>query len=104
MKHVLAALLALSFSISTGSAFAAGRSISGTHGKDEIKETCGENGGSFWSNLDGYGCDKSNCDGKQGLCQVSCDAEGNCIGTTPGRRLPGKNRGLGPKAVLEFSK
>ncbi len=103
MRYILAIALAASFGFSTGLAFAETRSISGTHGKNEIKSTCADSGGSFYSNLDGYGCVKQNCDGKNGTCTVGCDSSGNCLGQTPARRLSGKTRSFGPKTILNLA-
>ncbi|MFZ1772579.1 MAG: hypothetical protein WAT78_01320 [Rhizobiaceae bacterium] len=57
--------------------------IGGKHGRSEIKSTCGASGGSYYSNLDGYGCIKNNCDGKGNLCGVVCKNNGKCEGSTP---------------------
>lgn len=57
--------------------------IGGTHGRNEIKQTCAASGGNYYSNLDGYGCFKENCDGKGGLCGVVCKNDGKCEGSTP---------------------
>ena len=44
---------------------------------------CGAVGGNFWSDGNGYGCDKPDCDNKGGICFVVCEAGGGCEGSTP---------------------
>jgi len=56
--------------------------IGGKHNRAEIKKTCEDNGGSYWSNLDGYGCAKV-CTKTGDACQVNCKNDGKCDGQTP---------------------
>ena len=44
---------------------------------------CGAVGGHFWSDGNGYGCDKPDCDGKGGICFIVCEGGGGCSGSTP---------------------
>ncbi len=81
--------------IATSQGFTAPSSIGGTHSRDDIAASCEASGGSYWSNLDRYGCTKSNCDGKGGDCLVSCDNDGKCIGSTPQRTKPIRKGPLG---------
>ncbi|MFZ1772582.1 MAG: hypothetical protein WAT78_01335 [Rhizobiaceae bacterium] len=78
--------------------------IGGKHGRSEIKGTCGANGGSYFSNLDGYGCVKENCDGKGGVCGVTCTNGGDCQGQTPPSRAVGVRKGKAGSVsgVLKF--
>ena len=57
--------------------------ISGTHSRSEIKSTCAKAGADYYSNLDGYGCIKNDCDGKGGTCGVVCENNGKCTGSVP---------------------
>jgi hypothetical protein len=52
-----------------------------------LRATCSSVGGTFGVHPDGggYGCVKANCDGKGGKCQVQCDNNNNCTGTSPAR-------------------
>jgi hypothetical protein len=56
-----------------------------------LQRSCAAGGGTFSDSPDGggYGCYKSNCDGKGGLCSIGCDNQGNCKGQTPGRFVSG---------------
>ncbi len=50
----------------------------------ELRTRCDAEGGAFGTGGPGYsGCTKSNCDGKGGTCNITCDANTNCVGTTP---------------------
>jgi hypothetical protein len=61
--------------------------ISLTATVSQVRMACSKAGGSFSAHMDGggYGCVKANCDGKGGNCQVQCDNNNNCTGTTPSR-------------------
>ena len=78
---------------------AANVAINGTHGRSEIKSTCASSGGNYYSNLDGYGCMRENCDGNGGLCGVVCKNDGKCEGSTPSIKGMPKPRGL--KGILK---
>jgi hypothetical protein len=61
----------------------------GKHSYGDISAACTRAGGNMWSFSRYYGCTKENCDGKDGTCAVTCDAETNeCLGMTPGRTAP----------------
>jgi hypothetical protein len=53
--------------------------LRGVYDRSDIATACANAGGKPWSNLDSYGCDKENCDGKgQGdahTCRVSCKSD-----------------------------
>jgi hypothetical protein len=66
-------------------AFARLVSISGTHGKSEIRSACGKAGGVYSEDPGGYGC-TTNCSG--GQCTVGCKNNGKCNGSVPGRTQP----------------
>jgi hypothetical protein len=80
IRLTMAAALAAAFA---GSAAALQISISGTHGRSEIKSTCAKSGGDYFSNLDGYGCVNPNCDGNGRTCAVKCENDGKCTGAVP---------------------
>ena len=80
IRLTMAAIMATALS---DSAAARQISISGTHGREEIKSTCASSGGNYYSNLDGYGCIKNNCDGEGKLCSVNCQNGGTCTGSVP---------------------
>lgn len=83
MRILLRISLAAVIAASTSNSLAFATAIGGTHGRAEIKSTCASSGGNYYSNLDGYGCMKENCDGKGGLCGVVCKNDGKCEGSTP---------------------
>ncbi len=99
LARVSSAIFLIAGCISATSAV--GVPINGTHGRSEIKATCAASGGTYYSNLDGYGCIKENCDGNGGLCGVVCKNDGTCTGSTPsikGTKPPRTLKGtLGPK-------
>jgi hypothetical protein len=66
----------------------------GHHSTAEVEAACNKVGGSFQYDPGGYGCSKANCDGKGGMCVVSCDHSGDCKGQTPGRTVPKSVRGV----------
>ena len=70
-----AALLAVASVFSAG-AEAKVISLTGTHSASQIKTACGANGGSYWSNSQGYGCEGTggnvNCT-NGGRCQGYCE-------------------------------
>lgn len=82
-KRILVAATSMLFVLSMPHAHA--EKISGTHGRNEIKNTCEAVGGSYWRNLDTYGCLKTNCDGKGNSCSVTCKQDGKCEGHSPVR-------------------
>lgn len=50
----------------------------------ELRTRCDAEGGAFGTGGSGMsGCTKGNCDGKGGECNITCDANSNCVGTTP---------------------
>jgi hypothetical protein len=56
----------------------------------QVRAGCSKAGGTFGVHIDGggYGCTKANCDGKGGNCQVQCNNNNQCTGSTPGRVQP----------------
>jgi hypothetical protein len=58
--------------------------------RDSLQSSCSQAGGTFSTNSSGYyGCEKKNCDGKGGTCEVHCsDGDKNCTGTTPLKQRP----------------
>ena len=65
--------------------------LSGTYTSDQIRVACSQAGGSFSIHEDGagYGCEKTDCDGKGGNCVVACEIKtSTCQGSTPGRISP----------------
>ena len=61
------------------------RPMSASPGVDELRRACSRAGGDFVIHPDGggYGCIVENCDGKGGVCQIACDNNNNCTGSTP---------------------
>lgn len=61
------------------------RPMSASPGVDELRRACSRAGGDFVIHADGggYGCIVENCDGKGGTCQIACDNNNNCNGSTP---------------------
>lgn len=57
----------------------------------QVRAGCSKAGGKFGVHADGggYGCVNANCDGKGNNCQVHCNNNNQCVGTTPGRARPG---------------
>lgn len=94
MRILIRIFLAVAIVVAAGSSSAFATAIGGTHGREEIKSTCAKNGGRYYSNLDGYGCMKENCDGKGGLCGVVCKNDGKCEGSTPAIKRAPSSRGL----------
>ena len=97
--HLFAKLSLAAFFLAgcISAASAANVSINGTHGRSEIKSTCASSGGNYYSNLDGYGCIRENCDGNGGLCGVICKNDGKCEGSTPsikGTKPPRSLKGI----------
>jgi hypothetical protein len=58
--------------------------------RDSLQSTCSSAGGTFSTNSTGYyGCEKKNCDGKGGTCEVHCaDSTKSCTGVTPLKQRP----------------
>jgi len=58
--------------------------------RDSLQSTCSQVGGTFSSNSIGsYSCEKKNCDGKGGTCEVLCsDGDKTCTGVTPLKQRP----------------
>jgi hypothetical protein len=56
----------------------------------ELESICAAQGGTFWSNNNGYSCVKANCDGKGHSCAVVCDMSANCEGIVPVKVPPGR--------------
>ena len=78
MRKMMAVIVGLFIAFGVP-AHAAEVSISGTHSQDEIKATCGKEGGSFYSNPHGvYGCSKNGN-------TVECTAKETCKGYTAER-------------------
>lgn len=85
---------------------AASEPLQGKYNRQQVADACGNAGGRYWSNLDGYGCDKQNCDGKGGYCGVSCKNDGTCEGGTPqqlvrGRSFKNLNQVLGTSVATQ---
>jgi hypothetical protein len=61
------------------------RPMTASPGVDELRRACSSAGGDFVIHADGggYGCIVKNCDGKGGICQIACDNNNNCNGSTP---------------------
>jgi len=61
------------------------RPMTASPGVDELRRACSSAGGDFVIHEDGggYGCIVENCDGKGGTCQIACDNNNNCNGSTP---------------------
>lgn len=61
------------------------RPMQASPGVDELRRACSSAGGDFVIHADGggYGCIVENCDGKGGTCQIACDNNNNCNGSTP---------------------
>jgi hypothetical protein len=59
--------------------------------RGQVKSACSKAGGTFHNHPDGlgYGCTRTNCDGKGGTCDVACKNNGNCHGYTPSRARSG---------------
>lgn len=54
-----------------------------------LKSTCDNVGGTFSQNPGGYSCEKKNCDGKGGTCEVHCtETASSCTGVTPLKQRP----------------
>ena len=57
--------------------------------RGSLQSTCAQMGGTFSSNGSIYSCEKKNCDGKGGSCEVLCsDKESTCTGITPLKHRP----------------
>jgi hypothetical protein len=65
--------------------------VSFTATVSQVRSACSKVGGSFEVHIDGrgYGCVNKNCDGQGGTCQVQCNNNNNCNGSTPGRKQQG---------------
>ncbi len=62
--------------------------LQGTYTRSELRSACSNAGGSFFANLNGHHCTKEcTSNGQQGVCSVSCNTEGTCTGSTPGRTM-----------------
>lgn len=76
---IKSAVIAMALTLSATSSFATKVSISGTHGKTEIKSTCKRIGGTYYSKSTGdYGCIS-----KEHGTSVKCGADGKCTGSVP---------------------
>ena len=63
------------------------RQLAAKPGVGDLRLACSRGGGQFSIAADGsgYGCTKKNCDGNGGVCEVACDNNNNCVGSTPTR-------------------
>ena len=63
------------------------RQLAAKPGVGDLRQACSRGGGQFSIAADGsgYGCTKKNCDGNGGVCEVACDNNNNCVGSTPTR-------------------
>lgn len=75
--------------------------LGGKYNRAQLEAICAREGGSYWSNLDAYGCYKRcrKSNGEPAWCNVYCENDGSCSGSTPGRLAAG----VGIKEVLAGS-
>jgi hypothetical protein len=64
--------------------------------RGSLQASCDKAGGTFSTNSTGYyGCEKKNCDGKGGICEVNCSDSGKtCTGVTPLKQRPILAKGI----------
>lgn len=92
MKQVLfLALAAVSLLATVELAQARKVSVSRKVSPAELQAICAAQGGTFWSNNDGYSCVKTNCDGKGHNCAVVCNMDAVCEGFVPVKVPPKSN-------------
>ena len=60
-----------------------------------LASTCDQVGGTFTASSGGYSCEKKNCDGKGGTCEVHCtETASSCVGVTPLKQRPILAKGI----------
>lgn len=80
-RRLIAIMTIATVALFTSEAWAATTKIK-TVSKDSLAASCNAAGGTSIGFNAGYGCTKSNCDGKGGTCAVHCNSSG-CYGHTP---------------------
>src|SRR5690348_237817 len=76
VKMVAACTVLFTLGLLMDGALAKDITLSGTHSPGEIRKTCDDNGGTYYS---GGGGNSYGCQGQKG--SVSCDSNGKCTGS-----------------------